>query len=93
MKHIAQKASLSLIVIRTIKGNPKKGIAPAVWDIPKDHDFADRDAALALLRSGGLPLGLVYQDKNSVPFEDRVAKAMEKSRPRKVDDLIDSFKV
>ena len=76
-----------------LKGDPKKGIEPTIWDIPEDHDATDREAALALLRSGGLPLGLIYQDKESVPFEDRVAKAAEKARPREVEELIDSFKV
>lgn len=76
-----------------LKGDPKKGIAPAIWDIPKDHDTSDREAAFQLVRSGGLPLGIVYRDKDSIPFEDRVTTASEKANPRGIDQLVNSFSI
>ena len=45
-----------------LKGNPRKGIAPILWDLPDDHDAADYDAAHSAIRSGGLPVGVIYQD-------------------------------
>ena len=74
-----------------LKGDPKKDLEPTTWDIPKDHDPDDRGAALALVRSQGIPLGLVYRQTESVPFEERVSKAGEKARPRGVEELLKSY--
>ncbi|MBM3944747.1 MAG: 2-oxoacid:ferredoxin oxidoreductase subunit beta, partial [SAR202 cluster bacterium] len=52
-----------------LKGNPKKGIEPQAWPIPEGHDTSDREAARALVRRGGVPLGLLYRDTSRPSFD------------------------
>ena len=75
-----------------LKGNPKMGLAPLTWDVPEDHDVTDRAAAFDIVRSSGFPLGLIYQEKDSVPFEDRVANLVrEKAKPQGIQELMDTY--
>lgn len=76
-----------------LKGNPKKGVQPKTWTIPKEHDPSDKQTAFQVARSPGFPLGILYRDPSSVPLEQRLAKASEKVKPRGVRELVDSFKV
>ena len=76
-----------------LKGNAKTGTPAAIWDIPEEHDVTDRDAAVALLRSGGLPLGVLYKDPESEPFEDRMRRSNAKANPRSAEQLLDALKV
>ena len=74
-----------------LKGNPRKGIEPQTWAIPEDHDSTDLKAAHKIVRSEGVPLGLIYREEGSVPFERRVEEMSAKTKPRGVQELIDSF--
>jgi len=74
-----------------LKGNPTKGIQPTAWDLPDDHEVHSKEAALQAVRAGGIPLGLLYQDPNSIPFEQRIAKMNEKNVPKSAAELIESF--
>ncbi|MSQ26057.1 MAG: 2-oxoacid:ferredoxin oxidoreductase subunit beta [Dehalococcoidia bacterium] len=76
-----------------LKGDPKKGIAPAAYDIPKSHDPTNKDAALALARAPGTPIGVMYRDPKSVPFEKRLAQATAKAQVRSIKDLIETFNI
>jgi 2-oxoglutarate ferredoxin oxidoreductase subunit beta len=76
-----------------LKGNPKKGIAPAIYDLPAEYDNSDRGAAYDIVRAPGVPLGIIYKDPNSVPFEARYDQALQKARHRPLTDLINSFSV
>ena len=76
-----------------IKGNRKKGIEPAMWDIPADHDPSDRAAAHDVIRKGGLPVGIVYRDTSRPSFDKRIEQTHEKAPRRSVEKLIDSFKL
>ncbi|MCL0101818.1 thiamine pyrophosphate-dependent enzyme [Dehalococcoidia bacterium] len=76
-----------------LKGNPAKGIDPKAYDIPAEHSAGDRAAASALVRSEGVPMGIIYQNPESVPLEDRFAKASEKAKIQSAANLLDSFKV
>lgn len=76
-----------------IKGNPKKGIAPSAWDIPTDHDSANLEKAYKIARTGGVPLGIIYKDPKSTPFEQRLAQANAKSKPQTVAKLMETFRV
>lgn len=73
-----------------LKGNPAKGIEPAAYTIPEGHDPTDHDAAVALVKGKGIPVGLVYQNPDSKPMQDRLAEARErvKVRTRDVDQLL-----
>jgi 2-oxoglutarate ferredoxin oxidoreductase subunit beta len=76
-----------------IKGNPKKGIDPTMWEIPKDHDPSDRRAAYDVIQEGGLPIGIVYQDTSRPTLERRVEEIYERVPAKDAQQLIDSFQL
>ena len=76
-----------------LKGDPAKGIAPVIYDVPDEHDAADRRAAMAILDAPGLPLGLIYQDPHSVPLDKRLANATVNARTRRAEDLFDTLAI
>ena len=63
-----------------IKGNAKEGIAPALWDIPDDHDPASKRAAYDLVQQGGLPVGVIYKDETR-PSLDANMEAIRAKAP------------
>ena len=91
--HVQSPCTTYYDTFEMLKGNPKTGVPAAIWDIPDDHDASDRDAASQILRSGGLPLGVIYKAPDSEPFEDRLAASNTKARPRTVDQLLEAYKV
>ncbi len=78
-----------------LKGNAKKGIEPAAYELPEDHDPSDLLAAYAHARSGRIPLGVLYERKDSVPMQDRLAqaKASHSAKQRSVDEMLATFAV
>lgn len=76
-----------------LKGDPKKGIAPLAYDIPAGHDSSSVEAARKLVAAPGIPLGIVYRDPKSVPFEKRFAEATAKARVRTAKELLDTYKI
>ena len=76
-----------------IKGNPKKGIEPTMWDIPEDHDPSDRSAARQVIEAGGLPVGIIYQDTNRPSFDQRLAEMQERAPSKTAQQLMDSFQI
>ena len=75
-----------------LKGDPKTGVEPMIWDIPGDHEVTDRAAAFDVARARGIPLGLIYQAADSVPLEERVARMLEgKARDRSVAEIMETF--
>ncbi|MEE9199130.1 MAG: thiamine pyrophosphate-dependent enzyme [Dehalococcoidia bacterium] len=76
-----------------LKGNPKKGIEPGLWALPEDYDSSDRQAAYEAVRSPGIPVGIVYQDPESVPLQKRQEEALERVKVRTVEKLMDSVRV
>ena len=39
----------------------------------------------------GIPLGLIYQNPNSIPLDARVTKSQEKTSFKSAEDQIDAF--
>ncbi len=76
-----------------LKGNPKAGVAPKLYDIPADHDTASAEAAVKLVRSPGVPQGIIYQNPNSVPLEKRLEDMNKKVKVRTTAELMETFKV
>ena len=74
-----------------LKGDPKNNVPPVVYDISKDHDPSDRNAALDLVKAEGIPLGLIYQDPNSNSFEQRIAGTMTNAKTRTADDMFNAL--
>ena len=65
-----------------IKGNPKKGIEPTIWDIPVDHDPSDRKAAYDVIHAGGLPVGVIYRDTGRQSLDQRLEQVHAKVAPK-----------
>ncbi|MBI2855739.1 MAG: 2-oxoacid:ferredoxin oxidoreductase subunit beta [Chloroflexi bacterium] len=76
-----------------LKGNTKKGIAPLAWDVPDDHNTADRGAAYGLLQKGGIPLGVIYQNSDSEPLEERFGNIAQKVRVRDLEQQLQAFAI
>ncbi|MSP78785.1 MAG: 2-oxoacid:ferredoxin oxidoreductase subunit beta [Dehalococcoidia bacterium] len=74
-----------------LKGDPKKGIAPALYDVPKNHDASDWDAAFKLARAPGVPIGIIYQAPGSVPMEKRIDEIKAKAKPQSPQELLDAY--
>jgi len=74
-----------------IKGNAREGIAPALWDIPEDHDPSDKRAAEDLVRQGGLPVGVIYKDETRQSLDANMNIIRSKARERSVEQLMDAY--
>ncbi len=74
-----------------IKGNAKEGIAPALWDIPEDHDYASKRAAYDLVQQGGLPVGIIYKDESRGSLETNMNNIRSKARERTMEQLMDAY--
>lgn len=76
-----------------LKGNLKKGIQPLAWDIPEDHDPTDAMAALQLVNSGGIPLGVIFKDAGRKTLDQRMAELAEKASPKTPQELLESYRI
>lgn len=80
-----------------LRGNPEKGIEPAAWDIPEDHDPTDLGAAFNVVQRGGVPVGTLYRKPadDMQPMMERLARARERAKPRvmQVGDIFDTLKI
>lgn len=52
-----------------LKGNRRKGVEPAIQEVPASHDPTDRGAARALLESPKIPIGVIYKERRPSFFE------------------------
>ena len=76
-----------------LKGNPKKGIDPALWDVPEEHDAGDRASAYGLLRQGGVPVGVIYQDETRPSLDQSLEQMWGKAQTKSVEDLMQAFQL
>ncbi len=74
-----------------IKGNAKEGIAPALWDIPEEHDPSSKQAAYNLVQQGGLPVGVLFKDETRLPLEGQMANIRARARERSIEQLMDGY--
>ena len=91
--HVQSPCTTYLDTYDILRGNAKKGLEPTVFDVPEDHDPADLGAALRLVMSDRIPLGLVFQAEDPVPLGQRLANAYANVRPRGVEDQISAFSI
>ena len=91
--HVQSPCTVYNNTYEELKGNPKKGIEPLAWDIPESHDPKDKEAAYALANSEGVPLGLLYQAEGPRPFEDRMAEMSKQTKPRSLEELMESYAI
>ncbi|MBI4282268.1 MAG: 2-oxoacid:ferredoxin oxidoreductase subunit beta [Chloroflexi bacterium] len=76
-----------------LKGDAKKGTGPTVWDVPRDHDPTNRDAAFNLLQKVGVPLGIIYRREGSVPLEHRMEALAKKATVRTLQQQMAAFNI
>ncbi len=76
-----------------LKGNKAKGIDPLIWTIPEEHDPSDRQAAFEILRQGGVPLGIIYQQSDRPSLDHRVEQMHAKVPTKSVEQLMDSYRL
>ena len=74
-----------------IKGNAREGIAPALWDIPEDHDYSSKQAAYDLVQQGGLPVGIIYKDESRGSLETNMNNIRSKARERTMEQLMNAY--
>jgi 2-oxoglutarate ferredoxin oxidoreductase subunit beta len=73
----------------------KDTLKAAACELPAGHDVTSRGAALNVLieADGHYPLGLIYQDPASKPFDERVGPTLNAGAPSRgvVQSLVASF--
>ncbi len=91
MVHVQSPCTTYNDTFQLLKGNPKEGIEPLIWEIPEEHDAADKSAAYSLIQKRGLPLGVIYQDESRPSLDDRLEEMWGKARQRTVQQMVDSY--
>ena len=74
-----------------LKGDAKKGLEPALWAIPGEHESSDRAAAYTLLQQGGVPVGVIYREEGRLSLDQRVEQLWEKAGAKTVEELMETF--
>ena len=75
-----------------LKGSKNKGIEPTLYDIPEDHDPTDWDAALAIARADGVPVGILYQEQYSQPLHQRIIDTVHPQfQAKTVPEMLEAF--
>ena len=91
MVHVQSPCTTYNDTFELIKGNARKGIDPLLYDVPEEHDTADRGAAYNLIQRRGVPMGVIYRDENRPSLEQRLEEIRGKARERTVEELMDTF--
>ena len=91
MVHVQSPCTTYNDTFELIKGNARKGIDPLLYDVPEEHDTADRGAAYNLIQRRGVPMGVIYRDENRPSLEQRLEEVRGKARERTVAELMDTF--
>ena len=89
--HVASPCTTYNDTYAELKGNAKQGIPGKAWDIPGDHDPADKDAARGIVAQEGVPLGLVYRDDSRQSLDSRIAGIRERASGKSANDLLAGF--
>ena len=93
MVHVQSPCTTYNDTFEMLKGNAKKGIEPLLWEVPEDHDAAEKSAAYSLLQRRGLPLGVIYKDESRPSLEDRLEEIRGKARPKTAQELMDAYEL
>lgn len=91
MVHVQSPCTTYNDTFELIKGNARKGIEPLLYEVPEEHDPADRGAAYNLIQRRGVPMGVLYRDENRPSLEQRIEEVRGKARERSVAELLDTF--
>ncbi len=91
MVHVQSPCTTYNDTFELIKGNARKGIEPLLYEVPEEHNPADRGAAYNLIQRRGVPMGVLYRDENRPSLEQRIEEVRGKARERTVAELLDTF--
>ena len=91
--HIQSPCTTYNDTFEILKGNPKTGLQPMLWDISQDHDPSDRAAAHQLIQSGGWPLGIIYRNDHRPTLDQQVEDIRGKVKTRTVQQMLDSYAI
>ncbi len=91
MVHVQSPCTTYNDTFELIKGNPRKGIEPLLFEVPEDHDVSSRGAAFNLLQRRGVPMGVLYRDAARPSLEQRLEEVRGKARQRTVEELMATF--
>ena len=91
--HVQSPCTIYNDTFEALKGDVKKGIEPALWAVPEEHDTTDRAAAHGLLQHGGIPVGVVYQDESRSSLDQQIERTWEKAKTRTAEELMEAFVV
>ena len=91
MVHVQSPCTTYNDTFELIKGNARKGIDPLLYEVPEEHDTADRGAAYNLIQRRGVPMGVIYKYENRPSLEQRLEEVRGKARERTVEQLMDTF--
>jgi 2-oxoglutarate ferredoxin oxidoreductase subunit beta len=89
--HVSSPCTTYNDTYEILKGNAKKGIEPAAWDIPDEHDPSDREQARAVINKGGVPLGVIYEDTSRPSFDAQVDGVRAKHPQKDVAALLGAY--
>ena len=73
-----------------LKGDPRKGIEPLIYKLPEDYDPTDREKAYQVIRSPGVPLGIIYQNVRP-SFSERMGELHQRVPAKSVQQLLDTY--
>ncbi len=76
-----------------LKGNPRKGIAPLLWDISEEHDSSDYASAYQAIHSGGWPVGIVYRNADRPTLNQRIQAIQSKVKQKTTQELLDAYDI
>ncbi len=93
MVHVQSPCTTYNDTFELIKGNPRKGIEPLLWEVPEEHDASDKGSAYSLLQRRGVPMGILFQDEARPSLDQRMDDIRGKVRERSVGDLMETFAV
>ena len=71
----------------------KSGIAPVAWTVEDDHDSSSIEAAFNVSSSGGIPMGLIYENSARPTFDQQIDNLGKKTESRNVEELISAYSI
>ena len=91
--HVQSPCTVYNNTYEALKGNQRKGIKPLAWAVPDDHDTSDLAAAHEMISQEGVPVGVLYQAKDRVPFHQRAERMSARAQVKTVQELVDSYAI
>lgn len=74
-----------------LKGNPKKGVESIIFDVPKEHNVSDREAAHKLVNSGKIPIGVIYQNEARLALDRRLQDLQGRVKVKSLQEQLNVF--